>query len=107
MSVTISNPTANSTVERSFPVDGDYDLTDLKPFEGEVRIYCWVTHAGEELDREYYTVPDPDMLPIGPWNVTLEVDADYADCSVTARIYIGGAAVGQPYTVEHVDIETA
>jgi hypothetical protein len=106
MSVDISSPAANTTVERSFPADGSYDLSGMGTVSS-AKVRCWVTYQGQEKDSEDYTIPDPGMLSAGSWDVTLTVDNNYANCTVHAQLYINGSATSSTASVEHVNIQTA
>ena len=105
MSVDISSPEPNGTVDRTFTAEGGYDVTNVANPAG-AKVVCWITdQQGQEKDSGNFPIPAPEMNPVGDWQVELQLDDDYVGCTVFARIYIGNVPNGNPASVSPVKVE--
>jgi hypothetical protein len=121
MMVTIDFPTSCGSGDPEYPrccqgweisVNGDYDVTGYKSIttaqvDVSVSRYDQASSTWVELDRETFIIPDPNMVPQGPWDVVLEVTQDYDGLRITAQGVVDGSGKGTPATVQPICIRNA
>jgi hypothetical protein len=90
-SITIIEPTSNSTVGRSFSASGSYVTAAAKdpvPQVAQYEVQCTLyDRSGHPIQTESDVLPNP-LPSSGEWGVSFSVDHDYEGCSLIAELII-------------------
>src|SRR5262245_8837900 len=97
-SITITEPTQGSTVQRMFPARGGYTTSPGGPPQAPASRAAGTLDdsGGGVIQVQYYQLPGPTPPPSGNWDVMFDVAQDYPNCTITAQLELAGGSPPYP-----------
>jgi hypothetical protein len=98
-SISISDPTPNSTVSQTFPASGGYTtgpgLFSAGDDGNEVK--CTLYDSNQQVIQvQVYYIVGHTPPPSGTWEVEFAVDQNYSGCSITAELILANVPPPPP-----------